>query len=166
MLPAMASPASASRRGTAQPPCSNPPRKSSSGRPGACMTPSRETFSTAISFFTIPPRSIRTGLRRSTKALNNGPIHVVLPECDRVSSRSPLRRFSRRERPRRNKPPAPQLLLLPLLPRQLRLLGPLGSPCSGSAYPRRILEPCSRRSPRQLDDHRSLQFFSFMEVMA
>src|SRR5215213_9395814 len=33
-----------------QPPCSNPPRRSSSLPPGACMTPSRVTFSSTISF--------------------------------------------------------------------------------------------------------------------
>src|SRR5712692_9424003 len=30
--------------GVAQPPCSKPPRRSSSGRPGACMTPSSVRF--------------------------------------------------------------------------------------------------------------------------
>ena len=51
---AMACPMTASGYGPAQPPCSKPPRKSSSGRPGACITPSSDTFSTAISFLTIP----------------------------------------------------------------------------------------------------------------
>src|SRR5439155_24186626 len=39
----------------AQPPCENPPRVSSSGRAGACMTPSRETLmNTWMSVMTSP----------------------------------------------------------------------------------------------------------------
>src|SRR6187551_1252215 len=44
-MPSAASlPVSSSAYGTLQPPCLNPPRRSSSGRPGACMTPSRVTL--------------------------------------------------------------------------------------------------------------------------
>src|SRR5947199_10209030 len=43
-MPSAAAPTTASIRGVAQPPCSKPPRRSSSGRPGACMTPSSVIF--------------------------------------------------------------------------------------------------------------------------
>src|SRR5918996_349024 len=42
--------------GTAQPPWANPPRVSSSGRPGACMTPSSVTLSNTTILMSAPPR--------------------------------------------------------------------------------------------------------------
>src|ERR1700687_1591109 len=44
MLSAATLPISGSAEGSAQPPCSKPPRRSSSGLPGACTTPSRVRF--------------------------------------------------------------------------------------------------------------------------
>src|SRR5262245_9038476 len=41
--------------GPVQPPCANPPSVSSPACPGACTTPSSDTYSTTMSFLIEPP---------------------------------------------------------------------------------------------------------------
>src|SRR6516165_4438524 len=51
----MAAELTVSECGLIHPPHSKPPLVSSSGPPGACMTPSRETNSSTLTFFMISP---------------------------------------------------------------------------------------------------------------
>src|SRR5260370_33925868 len=50
----MAAPLTGSECGLVHPPYAKPPLVSSSGPPGACMTPSRETNSSTLSFLVTP----------------------------------------------------------------------------------------------------------------
>src|SRR5215211_4621132 len=50
--------ASSSNTGATQPPRSNPPRRSSSGAPSPCMTPSRVINVTVASFMVLAPFSL------------------------------------------------------------------------------------------------------------
>ena len=62
---------SSCQNGIVQPPCSNPPSRSSSSPPGACMTPSRDMNSETMSFLITPLSLGRTRpspLRRSKRA--------------------------------------------------------------------------------------------------
>src|SRR2546421_1970127 len=91
----------ASEYGTAQPPCWKPPRTSSSGRAGACITPSRVTLlvTTTLligSSLTLPPAPRRL-LTLYTSGL---PVdrHEQFPaSCDLRSQGTPGERFGVRE---------------------------------------------------------------------
>ena len=68
-MPSAASlPVSSSAYGTLQPPCLNPPRRSSSGRPGACMTPSRVTLLKTMIFVMGDPLGLHAAVAQSDDA--------------------------------------------------------------------------------------------------
>src|SRR5689334_21087132 len=73
MCPARTRPCTGSTAyGTAQPPWGKTPRWSSSGRPGACITPSRLTDSTALIFGICPPRGLATYTKSPRPHRHNG----------------------------------------------------------------------------------------------
>src|SRR5690606_8715100 len=72
IMPMIASPVSLLAYGALQPPCLNPPLGSSSGPPGACITPSSETCALTISILTAVPPFAWTAVHRPLSSRRTG----------------------------------------------------------------------------------------------
>src|SRR6266852_994580 len=72
--------------GIAQPPCSKPPRRSSSGRPGACITPSSVRLVNATILLISAPLDSTAGTRGRLQLLYEWPPAGSTALASRVAS--------------------------------------------------------------------------------